>query len=80
MRVYIMFHEAANYAFDSIENYIRHDAFGQKYLTVIGIDSIIGDELKQILIDDYFNGAELAVNYIGADLDKGHFIFDLNPA
>ncbi len=42
--------------------------------------NITGEEIKQIIIDDYFNGADLAVVYIGYSLDNEYFEFDLIPS
>lgn len=68
MRIRIDFAEANNYLFDPIRN-----------INPI-VMSVYGEELKQILIDDYFNGADLAVNYIGYSLDNEYFEFDFMPS
>ena len=38
-----------------------------------------GEDLKQVIIEDYFNGAELAVNYLGYYLIEEYFEFELMP-
>ena len=78
MRIQITFYESAGYTFESIENFIRINPNGNnKEFTVRGIADIIGEELKQILIHVYSNGADLAVNYLGYSLDNEYFEFDL---
>ena len=80
MRIRIDFYESAGYTFESIENFIRiNPNTGNKEFTVLGIADIIGDELKQVLIDDYFNGSDFAVNYIGYSLDNEYFELELIP-
>ena len=65
MKIKIDFVEANNYLNDIFQ----------------GIDdtilTICGEELKQILIDDYFNGADMAVEYIGYCLEGEYFTFDI---
>ena len=39
----------------------------------------MGEILKDQLINDYFNGADAAVVYLGFDLDCEYFEFDLIP-
>jgi len=80
MRIRIGFYESAGYTFESIENFIRiNPNTGNKEFTVLGIADIIGDELEQVLIDDYFNGWDSAVNYIGYSLDNEYFELELIP-
>ena len=68
-RIKINFVEAVNYTFES-------KWFYQWYIDAM---NKAGEELKQILIDDYFNGADMAVSYLGYSLDNEYFEFDLNP-
>ena len=66
---------------------IRIDfAEADKFLFVANIPSesstlmeILGKELEQVLIDDYFSGADKAVIFIGYSLDNEYFEFDLIP-
>lgn len=80
MRIKISFYESAGYTCESIENFIRiNPNNGNKELTIFGIADTIGNELKQILIDYYFNGADMAINYLGYSLDDEYFEFELIP-
>ena len=70
MRIRIDFAEANNYLFEPFDfNIVNSPA----------LMNVLGEELKQILIDDYFNGADNAVNYLGYSLDNEYFEFDLIP-
>ena len=74
MKITISFYEASNYTSESVEmvgyacrsnpNRIQelHD---------------LGDEIKNVLIHHYFNSADLAIEYFGADIDKEEFTFKL---
>lgn len=67
MRIRIDFAEANNFLFEPI------------CITYPVVLVTYGDELKQILIDDYFNGADMAVIYLGCSLDNEYFEFELIP-
>lgn len=70
MRIRLDFAEANKFLFESFD------------FTIVNspqLMNILGEELKQILIDDYFNGADNAVNYLGYSLDNEYFEFDLIP-
>lgn len=69
MRIKIDFKEAVKYTFSGTWFYQR------RYIDAM---ENAGEEIKQILIDDYFNGADLAVIYIGYSLAGEYFEFDLN--
>ncbi len=72
MRIKIDFAEANKYL--GVELMIQDNIklAGEMY-------NIIGDELAIIMNDDYFNGADNAVLYIGYSLDNEYFEFDLIP-
>lgn len=80
MRIQISFYTSGDYTFDNIENYIRvNPCNGKKEFTVQDIGNTLGEELKQVLIDDYFSGADNAVVYLGYSLELEYFEFDLIP-
>ena len=69
MQIQITFTEAVKNTFEAKWFYQRDiDAMNKT-----------GEELQQILIDDYFNGMELAVKYKGYSLDLELFYFELMP-
>lgn len=65
MRIRIDFAEAFNYTFE-IPQGINPDVL-----------NAAGKELENILIEDYFNGADKAVIYLGYSPDNEYFEFDL---
>lgn len=69
MRIRIDFAEAVKYTFEG-------KWFYQRYIDLM---NETGKELENILIEDYFNGADMAVNYIGYSLDNECFEFELIP-
>lgn len=69
MRIYVSFYDSANYTFESAES-------NRNNLTIL---HRIGNELKEILITDYFNGADKAVEFIGVSRDKEIFEFEIIP-
>lgn len=70
MRIRIDFAEANKYLFEPFDfNIINSPALME----------ILGKELEQVLIDDYFSGADKAVIFIGYSLDNEYFEFDLIP-
>lgn len=78
MRIRISFSEAGNYTFENPENFISNIFTGKK----IGIHSKldeIGKQLMDIIHEDYFNGADSAVSYIGYSLEYEYYEFDLIP-
>lgn len=70
MRIRLDFAEANKYLFEPFDfNIVNSSA----------LMNILGEELKQVLIDDYFNGSDFAVNYIGYSLDNEYFELELIP-
>ena len=69
MRIYVSFYESANYTFESAES--NRNNLETLYR--------IGNEIKEILITDYFNGADKAVEFIGVSRDKEIFEFEIIP-
>lgn len=73
MRIKISFYDSADYTSEAAENFIRHDNVNHYMLEKIG------GELKDILIEDYFNGADNAVIYMGYSLAKKEFEYGIMP-
>ena len=69
MRIRIDFADAAKYVFDN--------GFRDSNNPVVL--NATGKEIESILAEDYFNGADKAVIYIGYSLDNEYFELDLIP-
>lgn len=67
MRIKIDFSEAAKHVFQMPQG--------------INLDKLnsIGYELKDIVCEEYFNGADLAGVYIGLSIENEYFEFELIP-
>ena len=70
MRINISFNEAAKYTFESSWYYKRNDS---------ELMNNTGAELVNIIQEDYFNGADKAVLYIGYSNTRECFEFELIP-
>ena len=62
MRIHISFSEAAQHGFN-IEQIINNNQIEDDYSYITECHNI-GEELQEYIIENYFNGADLAVNYI----------------
>jgi len=79
MRINIDFSQAVKYTFDS-KWFNKVSLFrinGDSRLIQYDVMAEIGNELKDVLIEDYFNGADLAVKYMGFSIDNEEFEFEL---
>lgn len=70
MRIKIDFAEAVKYTFEAYWYYNRNSS---------ELMNNVGAELVNIIQEDYFNGADKAVIYLGYSIDNEYFEFELIP-